>query len=224
MPPSLNPTAVAVVTALALVAAPPLWGATRHVVTLVHEAGHAIVALATGRRLNAITLHSDTSGLTVSSGRPRGPGMIATAGAGYLAPSLLGLGALALVEAGHTPWALGSMLVVLAGMLVFIRNGWGLVVVGLSGIAVAALTYRAPEYVQDLAAQTLAWVLLIAAPRTALDLWGHRRRVRTRTTDADVLARLTSVPAAVWNLLFLVLTVAALVAGLWLVGWIDVLL
>lgn len=223
MPTSLNPTAVAVVTALALVAAPPLWGATRHVVTLVHEAGHAIVALSTGRRLNAITLHSDTSGLTVSSGRPRGPGMIATAGAGYLAPSLLGLGALALVEVGHTPWALGSMLVVLAGMLVFIRNGWGLVVVGLSGIAVAALTYRAPESAQDFAAQTLAWVLLIAAPRTALDLWGHRRRMRTRTTDADVLARLTSVPAAVWNLLFLVSTVAALAAGLWLVGWLDVL-
>ena len=219
----VDPTVAAALTALALVVLPPLWAPTRHVVTLVHEAGHAIVAVATGRRLNAITLHSDTSGLTVSSGRPRGPGMIATAAAGYLAPSLLGLAALLLVETGHTPWALWSVLVVLAGMLVFIRNGWGLVVVGLTAIVVVALTYRAPDTVQDLAAQTFAWVLLIAAPRTALDLWGHRRRVRSRTTDADVLARLTSVPAAVWNLLFLVLTVAALAGGLRLVGWIDVL-
>lgn len=212
-----DPTWAAAATALLLVAVPPLWAATRHVVTLVHEAGHAVVALATGRRLNGIRLHTDTSGLTVSSGRPRGPGMIATAGAGYLAPSALGLGALALVRAGHTAWALYAVLAVLAGMLVFIRNGWGLVVVGLSGVAAAALTYRAPESVQDFAAMTFAWVLLVAAPRTALDLWGHRRRVRSRTTDADVLARLTGVPAALWNLLFLVLTLGALAGGVELV-------
>ena len=116
---------------------------------LVHEAGHAVVALATGRRLDGIRLHTDTSGLTVSSGRPRGPGMIATAGAGYLAPSVLGLAALSLVRADHTAWALYGVLAVLAGMLVFIRNGWGLVVVGLSGLAAAALTYRAPDAVHQ---------------------------------------------------------------------------
>jgi hypothetical protein len=93
------------------------------------------------------------------------------------------------------------------------------VVVALSGAAVGVLIWRAPEQVQDFAALTFAWFLLLAAPRTVLDLWRHRRRVRTRTTDADILARLTVLPAAVWNLLFLVLTVGALagaarVAGL----------
>jgi len=83
-------------------------------VTLVHEAGHAVVAVLTGRRLNGIRLHSDTSGLTVSSGKPRGAGMIATAAAGYLAPAALGLGSVLLVDAGHTPWALYAGLATLA--------------------------------------------------------------------------------------------------------------
>lgn len=212
---------IAALTGALLALVPPAWSYTRHIVTLVHEAGHAVVALATGRRLNAITLHTDTSGLTVSSGRPTGLGMIATALAGYLAPSALGLGVLALVETDHTTWALWAATAVLGGMLLFIRNWWGLLVVGLSGAAVIALTYRADDQVQVFAATVVAWLLLVAGPRTAVDLWAHRRRVRSRTSDADVLARLTHVPAAVWNTFFLATTLAALIGGAWLAGWIS---
>jgi len=200
-----------------LVAAPPAWRVTRHLVTLVHEAGHAVVAVMTGRRLNGVRLHSDTSGLTVSSGRPRGPGMIATAAAGYLAPSALGLGSVALVRAGHTPLVLWSVLVIVGMILAFIRNWFGLLVVALAGAAVGVLVWRAPARMQDFAALTFAWFLLIAAPRTVIDLWSHRRRSRTRTSDADVLARLTHLPAAVWNLALLLLTVGALAYAAWLV-------
>lgn len=199
-----------------LIVAPPLWSVTRHVVTLVHEAGHAVVALLTGRRLNGIRLHTDTSGLTVSSGRPRGPGMMATAAAGYLAPAALGLVSVVLVEAGHTPWALSAGLATLALMLAFIRNWFGLLVVVIAGAAVALLIWRATAGVQDFAALTFAWFLLIAAPRTTVDLWSHRRRVRTRTTDADVLARLTFLPAPVWNLFFILATGGALAGAVWL--------
>lgn len=197
---------------------PPLWSVTRHVVTLVHEAGHAIVAVLTGRRLNGIRLHTDTSGLTVSSGKPRGAGMIATAAAGYLAPALLGLVSVVLVERGLTAWALYAGVATLGLMLAFIRNWFGLLVVVLSGAAVALLIWRAPEQTQAFAALTFAWFLLIAAPRTVVDLWAHRRRVRTRTTDADVLARLTFLPAPVWNSLFILLTGGALGTAVWLVG------
>ena len=204
--------------AVALVLVPPVWSVTRHLVTLVHEAGHAVVAVATGRRLNGIRLHTDTSGLTVSSGKPRGPGMIATAAAGYLAPAALGLGSILLVDGGHTHVVLYAGLATLALMLLYIRNWFGLLVVALSGAAVALLIWRAPERTQDLAALTFAWFLLVAAPRTTVDLWGHRRRVRTRTTDADILARLTVLPAAVWNAVFILLTVAALAGAVWVVG------
>lgn len=204
--------------ALVLVAYGPLWTHTRHLVTLVHESGHALVALATGRRLNSITLHSDTSGLTMSSGRQTGPGMIATAAAGYLAPAVLGLIIAALVELDRTMWALWSALAALALMLLYIRNWFGLLVVGIAGLGVAAVVWWAPERIQHGAAMLTAWFMLIAAPRTALELWSHRRRRRSRTTDADVLARLTHVPAVIWVGVFLLLNTGALGLGAWWLG------
>lgn len=204
-----NPVTAALIGA-ALALLPPVWVYSRHVVTLVHEAGHALVALLTGRRLNAVRLHSDTSGHTISSGRPHGPGMVAMAAAGYLAPAVLGLACIWLVSSGLTPWALWAALLTLALILLYIRNWFGLVVVGLAGGAVAVLIWRTSAEVQDLAASVFAWFLLVAAPRATLDLWSHRRRARTRTTDADLLARLTRLPAAVWNAFLLLATVAAL--------------
>jgi cell division protein FtsW (lipid II flippase) len=144
--------------------------------------------------------------------------MIATAAAGYLAPAVLGLVSIVLVENDLTPAALYAGLATMAVMLAFIRNWFGLLVVVLVGCAVAVLIWRAPADVQDFAALTFAWFLLAAAPRASIDLWSHRRRVRTRTTDADVLARLTFVPAPVWNLGFIVLTGVALASAVWLVG------
>ena len=208
-----NNALVAALVGAALALLPPVWQYSRHVVTLVHEAGHAMVALLTGRRLNAVRLHSDTSGHTISSGRPRGPGMVAMAAAGYLAPSVLGLACIWLVAADHTAWALWAALVTLALMLLYVRNWFGLLVVALAGGAVAALIWRTATEVQDLAATVLAWFLLVAAPRTTLDLWSHRRRTRSRTSDADLLARLTHIPAGVWNALLLLATVGALLVA-----------
>jgi hypothetical protein len=137
--------------------------------------------------------------------------MVAMAAAGYLAPSVLGLACIWLVDAGHTAWALWAALLTLALMLLYVRNWFGLLVVGLAGGAVAVLIWRTPAEVQDFAATVIAWFLLVAAPRTTLDLWTHRRRTRSNTTDADLLGRLTHVPAGVWNAFLLLATVAALV-------------
>ncbi len=52
--------------ALCLVLFRRLWLPARNAITIAHEGGHGLVALVSGRRLEAIRLHSDTSGLTVS--------------------------------------------------------------------------------------------------------------------------------------------------------------
>ncbi|GAA1732584.1 M50 family metallopeptidase [Aeromicrobium alkaliterrae] len=193
----------------ALVAVPTAWRLTRHAVTLVHELGHAGVAVLTGRRLNGIRLHADTSGLTVSRGKPRGPGMVATAAAGYLAPSVVGLALIGAVHAGWVQEALWVALGLLALTLVFIRNGFGLLVVLLAGAAVGLTAYRADPLWQVRVVEAAAWFWLLAGPRTVVELFSHRRRSRAATSDADVLARLTHVPAVVWNLVLLGLTLAA---------------
>jgi hypothetical protein len=207
---------IVLVTALAavlLVVIPVLWAWTRHAVTLVHEGSHATAAVLTGRRLSGIRLHSDTSGLTVSVGRPRGFGMVMTAMAGYVGPALLGLGAAALLGAGHAVGLLWLLLVALAVMLVQIRNWFGLWSVVVSGVLIVVVTSWAEPAVQVAFAYLLTWFLLIAAPRPVVELQQSRRRRRTGGSDADVLAGLTHLPGLVWVGVFLVIDVGALVLG-----------
>jgi hypothetical protein len=219
--PSPSATAVLVTgaTALLLVALPPAWRVTRHVVTIAHEGAHGVAALLSGRKLAGIRLHSDTSGLTVSRGRPTGPGMVATAFAGSVGPGLLGLGAAYLLRERHALAVLWLMVLLLGLLLVQIRNFYGLYAVVLAGGAVLAVSWWGSERVQSLAAWTGTWFLLLASPRPVLELQRERWRGRARNSDADVLARLTRVPGVAWVLVFLGVTGGTLALGAsWLLG------
>jgi Peptidase M50B-like len=202
-----------------LVLSPTLWRPTRHVVTIAHEGAHGLVALAAGRRLSGIRLHSDTSGLTVSAGKPSGLGMVLTCAAGYTGPALFGLGAAALLAAGHAIGLLWALLALLALLLVQIRNWYGLWSVLVTGAVVFGATWWLPPEGQAAFAALATWFLLLAAPRTVLELQGSRRRRRAPDSDADQLARLTPFPALVWVGVFLLVDVGALLlGGYWLLA------
>ena len=85
LPPRLLVLGTAVA-ALILVGWRRAWPLSRTAVTIAHEGGHALVALAVGRRLDGVRVHRSTAGLTVSAGNASGPGIVATAAAGYLSP------------------------------------------------------------------------------------------------------------------------------------------
>lgn len=193
-----------------------VWRWARGVVTIAHEAGHAVAALATGRRLTGIKLHADTSGLTLSVGRPTGIGMVVTAAAGYVSPSLVGLAGVALLAFDQVTIMLWAAAAVLVAMLVMVRNAYGaltLVVVG--GAVVGVSLYGAPD-VQAAFAYTMTWFLLLGGVRPVVELRRQRRYQPGLPTDADMLARLTRVPGSVWVALFGAVTLAALGAGAWL--------
>jgi hypothetical protein len=211
-PPPLLVVVTAVV-ALAVVVARLPWRIARNAVTIAHEGGHALVALLTGRRLHGIRLHSDTSGLTLSAGRPTGPGMILTLLAGYVAPSLLGLGGAWLLAGNRITLLLWLAVALLLGMLVMIRNLFGvlsLLVTG--GVVLAVSWYTSPE-VQAAFAWTSVWFLLIGGVRPVFELHRQRARGRMPQSDADQLARITPFPALFWVGLFLLVSVGALAAG-----------
>jgi hypothetical protein len=200
--------------ALVLILFPALWARARHTVTIAHEGAHGLAALATGRRLSGIRLHSDTSGLTVSAGRPSGPGMVLTAAAGYTGPALFGLGAAALLGAGYAVGLLWALLALLALLLVQIRNWYGLWSVLVTGAVVFAATWWLPAQAQAVFAHLVTWFLLLAAPKTVLELQSkRRRRGGAPDSDADQLARLTPFPALFWVGFFLLVDVGALVLG-----------
>ena len=208
--------ALTAVLAVLLVWAPGAWPVTRHVVTIAHEAAHGFAALLSGRRLHGIRLHSDTSGLTVSVGRATGPGMVLTAAAGYVGPGLLGLGAAALLAHHRAVGLLWALLILLALLLIQVRNWFGLWSILVSAAVVFAVSWWLQPQMQSAFAYALTWFLLLAAPRPVVELQTLRRRTGARSSDADQLARLTWVPAIVWVGFFLVVTVGALALG---AGW-----
>jgi hypothetical protein len=204
--------------ALAVVATPRVWRLSRHVITIVHEGGHALVALVSGRRLQGIRLHSDTSGLTVSAGRPTGLGMVFTLLAGYPAASVVGVVGALLLTAGRITLMLTIALVLLPLMLVMIRNLFGILsVVTVWGVVCAVAVYASPA-VQSVFAYAAVWFLLVGGVRPVFELHRQRARGRMPYSDADQIGRLTHVPALAWVGSFLAVTVLALVAGGWLLA------
>ena len=204
---------VAGLLALGTVASDRVWPYARHVVTIVHEAGHALVALCAGRRLAGIRLHHDTSGVTVSSGRPTGPGVVFTVAAGYPAPALLGLAAAGLLSTGRTALLLDLFVVLLAGVLVVIRNGFGALSVVLSMAVVLAVSILAGATLRAGFAAYVTWFLLIGGVRPVYEVSRTRRRRGGGASDPDQLARLTGLPGGAWVAIFGLAALACLAGG-----------
>jgi hypothetical protein len=204
--------------AVLLVLLPPAWKLTRHGITIVHEGGHGLVAALSGRRLQGIRLHSDTSGLTVSRGKPRGLGMVLTLLAGYPAPALLGLGAAWMLGEGRATGLLWVLLAALALVLVQIRNWFGLWSVVVTGALVFGVTWFGSATVQSVFALLLTAFLLVGALRTVVELQLTRSRRGGRASDADQLARLSHLPGLVWVAVFFAAAGACLVGGARLLG------
>jgi hypothetical protein len=206
------------VLALVIVASPRIWPAARTVVTIVHEGGHALMALATGRRLGGVRIYRSTAGETRSAGRAAGLGVALTAGAGYVAPPLLGLGAAALLAIGHLTGMLLLSLVLLAGLAAAVRNAYGMLAVLAALVTVAAVCLYAPATVQAGFGYVMTWFLLLGGVRPVIELARERRWSGARRSDADQLARLTRVPGGAWVMIFGLVAVAALaVSARWMV-------
>ncbi|MEU5938370.1 M50 family metallopeptidase [Micromonospora sp. NPDC047548] len=211
-PPPLLVLVTAVV-ALAVVATRLPWRIARNAVTIAHEGGHALAALLTGRRLRGIRLHSDTSGLTLSAGRPTGPGMILTLLAGYVTPSLVGLAGAGLLGGNRITLLLWVAVALLLAMLVLIRNVFGVLSLLVTGGVVLAVSWYAPPQVQAAFAWTSVWFLLLAGVRPVVELQRVRSRGRMPQSDADQLARLTPFPALFWVTVFGLVNLLALAVG-----------
>ncbi|WP_046468846.1 M50 family metallopeptidase [Allosalinactinospora lopnorensis] len=192
------------------------WRLARNVVTIAHEGGHALVALLSGRQLTGIRLHSDTSGVTVSRGKPTGIGMILTVFAGYVAPSLVGLAGILLLLGNRITALLWISILLLAAMLLLIRNVYGVVSVVGTGTLVFLVSWFTPAEVQAGFAYLFTWFMLLAGVRPVFEMQAQRRRQPTPQSDADQLHRLTGLPAAFWVFVFFLVNASVLALGIWL--------
>lgn len=178
--------------------------------TIVHEAGHAVVGVLVGRRFKGFVVERNLAGHAVTAGRSRGPGRIATTWAGYPAPALLGA------------------LTVLAAL-----RGWGAIVLVLSVLALLVLLAMSRS------ARTAALVVLVGALAIVLwwfggawrdgvvggvglallvgawDSLGDVGRSRDAGQDHRTLAGLTPFPAGFWLFMWFLVDVAASGVAAW---------
>ena len=204
--------------ALLAVAFRPVWRVARNAVTIAHEGGHAFIALLTGRTRRGIRLEFDTSGLTLSAGRPTGPGMMFTLLAGYIAPSLIGVLGAWLLGGNRITLLLWLTVVLLLLMLINIRNVFGVLSLLITGAIVFVVSWYASPHVQAIFAYAGVWFLLFGGVRPVFELQSLRSRGRMPESDADQLARATHVPALFWVTVFLLVDLAALVIGAFLLA------
>ena len=213
---------LAAVLALAVVLNNGSWRLAGKVITIAHEGGHALVSVLSGRRLDGIRLHADSSGVTYSRGRRNGPGLVLTATAGYIMPSLLGAGAAWLLAARHLTAMLWLALVLLAATFLAVRNLFGATAVLVTAAGVFAVSYYATAVVQAGFAYLAAWFLLFGGVRPVVELARGRHRRWARGSDAEQLAQLTGAPAGLWVTVFVLVSLAALAVGTRLLappGW-----
>jgi len=216
-PLEVPPAVLALVLAIAAVLAVPRasWRWFGIFTTLVHELGHAVAALLTGRLVTGIHLRSDHSGSAVSRGRG-GFGPVFSGFFGYPAPALVGSVLVWAVFEGWTNAALAAGAAAIAVTLLFVRNLFGVfVVLASSGVSVALWVWATPP-VQSIGLLALGIALLVGSVRGLATVVGvhvsHRQRLAT--SDAYLLARRTGVPSPVWLLGF-----AAVIAACWWWAW-----
>lgn len=202
-----------------LTAVPSVWRILRQASTIVHEMGHVFAALLSGRRVSGIKLHTDTSGVTVSRGKPKGPGMLFTALAGYPAPGLLGLGMAVLLTTGHAGAALTLYQVVMLLALILSRNAVGIFSCLVSLLATGAVWWiNHPEAVVW-TVTALAVFYALAGVRGTFDLIRvHiRDKPQARSSDAGQAARAWGrTPVFLWLLFFLLAGFGAAAGTVWL--------
>jgi len=212
-PVEISPTLLIVIVAAAVLSIPqPIWKWFGLFTTLVHELGHAIGAILTGRFVHGMKIRMNHSGEAVSSGRGK-LGSAISGSLGYPAPAIVGAIQLWCVTQGYTAIALfvGGAILVLT--LLVIRNLFGFLVVAISAAASAALWLWATPEQQSYVLLAIAIALLVGSVRGLATVVGvhTRRREQLSTSDAYLLFKRTGIPSIVWLLLFSALIGASVV-------------
>ena len=206
----------------------------RLLVTLLHEASHALMARVVGGRVVSMTISPSEGGLTQSL-LPEGllPHLAVTS-AGYLGATISGV--LLLVAASRMrdgQWILGALVVGLVGVAVAwvpfvppkVADGatvsatgfaqsdglftWLIVAIATS--LLVALSQWGPVGLRRAVVVWFATVTCLASLEDLQSLLGHS--LAGGRSDAESMARMTGVPALVWAFGWFVISIVAVIWG-----------
>jgi Peptidase M50B-like len=204
--PLAAPVAVVIgIVALGASVLPDIWFVARYFHTVAHEAAHATVASAVGRKVTSVNINRNGTGATDSIGADKA-GAVLTGVAGYLGPSGFGLLAAKLIQIGHSVAVLLLGIVLLLCLLVVTRKFFGVFTVLMSAALLFVVATGASLGAQVVTAYAIAWFLLLSGVVIV-------RRHGTNAGDAHILRGQTRVPRGFWSLLWHLGALVALVYG-----------
>ena len=181
------------------------WRIIRHGTVMAHEGAHAVVGSLLFRNVSGIALNADATGGTFMAGGGC-LGSVIVAFAGYVGPSLFGLGAARLIEFGHVAAVLWVTLFLLGVLLTGLRRSFGLITVIGVGAVVFLVGKFTPASTQIGASYAISWLLLLSGVRRIVEIGAS-------SSDGARLRGMTGIPALLWFLLWFAATLAALAAG-----------
>jgi hypothetical protein len=181
------------------------WRIIRHGTVMAHEGAHAVVGSLLFRDIGGIALKADATGGTLVGGGGC-LGSVIVSFAGYVGPSLFGLGAARLIEFGHVVAVLWVALFLLGILLMGLRRSFGLITVILAGGLVLVVGKFTPASAQIGASYAITWLLLLSGVRRIVEIGAS-------SSDGARLRSLTGIPRLLWFLLWLAATLAAVAAG-----------
>lgn len=213
-PPLSGPAAIVVgLVTFGVVATDVGWQVARHGAVMAHEGAHAVADSLVGRQVDFIVLNYSAvrSGGTTAKKEGGWAAQVITSFAGYIGPSLFGLGLAKLIEIGYAVTALWLTLFLLVMLLLVLRWSFGMLTVPLAGLLVFLVGHDTPASAQVVAAYAISWLLLLSGVRGILVR-------RTESSDGYDLRKLTLVPRLIWFLLWLACTLAAVaIGGKWMI-------
>ncbi|HEX6507059.1 MAG TPA: M50 family metallopeptidase [Chloroflexota bacterium] len=188
-------------------------------VTLLHETGHSLAALATGGSVSSLQISSDLSGLT----QIRGGIMSIIAPAGYLGATLAGVGLL-LSPLRYARWVVGALTVVPLATLVLFGPAdtftavWCAIYALALGVAAWKLPLRWLSFLQIFLGVE-AGLNAFRDLMTLIFISGSNAHIQT---DAQNMSSSLFLPATFWAVSWTVISVVLLASALVLVVRRDV--
>jgi hypothetical protein len=181
------------------------WALVVYGMLMAHEGAHGVIGSVLFNRVTGVRLEENATG---STGVRSAHGMRGHLFyfAGYLGPSLFGLGAAKLIEARHIVAVVWVTLFLLGVVLMWVVNFWGQFTVLLVGGLIFAAGHHTPISDQEIAAYAITWLLLLSGVRQA---FAHGVNAK----DAEILRNRTSIPRLIWALVWMAGTVGAVAVG-----------
>lgn len=178
--------------------------------TLIHESAHAFMSLVFKGEIDKIDLFYDASGVTVTKNNGKFAAFFVSI-AGYITPPLLVLAMLILIKYGYNNaifYFLFSLIMI--NLILFVRNLYGILWLIANAVIIFLCINNTNTLVMFHISVALSSLILAESILSTIILLKISIKSPNKAGDATNLQKLTYLPAIIWSVLFLAISLIIL--------------